>query len=122
MKMGEAIGIINMERTGYMVTFEWKQGRMLTGDHFPDKHGGEPLIATEEEAWVLASKFAAATKGRVVNVYVIGSDFAPVPRYRERMIENRAEPLIKFCPVCRGGYQVGYDHNCPLRRPTERDR
>ena len=89
MRMGEAIGIINMERTGYMVHFERVEGSVLASDHFPDKHAGEPLIATEEEAWVLAAKFAAATYGKCVNLYVIGSDFRPVPRYAERMIVNR---------------------------------
>lgn len=58
MLMHEAMRIINDEPKpmGYMVSFERKEGRFLAGDHFPDKHRGEPLIQTEEEAWVLAPK------------------------------------------------------------------
>jgi len=89
MRMSEAMRIIAMVPRGYMVSFERVEGHILASDYFPDKHAGEPLIPTEEEAWALAAKFAAATKRKCVNIYVIGSDFRPVPDYRARMIENR---------------------------------
>jgi len=91
MLMHEAMRIINDEQNpmGYMVSFERKEGRFLTSDHFPDKRRGDILIPTEEEAWVLAQKFAARTVGKCVNVYVISHDFVPVPGYKARKIENR---------------------------------
>ena len=94
MKMAEAVGIMqNVPRTvcdkGFMVCFEHVQGGMLAGDYFPDKHAGETLIASEEDAWDLAVKFAGATVGKCVNVYVIGANFVPVSGYQLRRIENR---------------------------------
>jgi len=91
MLMHEAMRVINDDPKpmGYMVSFERKEGRFLASDHFPDKHRGEPLIPTEEEAWALAQKFAAKTVGRCVNVYVMAHDFVPVPGYEARKIENR---------------------------------
>lgn len=64
---------------------------MLASDYFPDKHAGEALIASEDEAWDLATKFAARTKGRCVNIYVIKANFSPVDGYRARLIENRVD-------------------------------
>lgn len=116
MRMNEAVAIINMERTGYMVHFEHVEGSILRSDHFPDKHAGEALIGTEEEAWVLAAKFAAATVGKCVNFYVIGSDFRPVPRYAERMIVNRAGARS---PVCICGYgPIGGCRVCDVKPCT----
>lgn len=90
MLMHEALRIINEPKPmGYMVSFERKEGLILAGDYFPDKHRGDPLIPTEEEAWMLAQKFAARTVGKCVNVYVITHDFVPVPGYEARKIENR---------------------------------
>ncbi len=74
---------------GYMVSFERVEGRMLAGDHFPDKHGGENLIPSEEEAWELARAFASATRGKCVNILVTDSEFHPVVGYLEKKIENR---------------------------------
>lgn len=88
MRMEAAMKIIN-KTPKYMVSFEWKEGGMLRSDYFPDKHAGEALIATEEEAWILAQKFADKTKGDAVNIYVVGSDFTPVDNYEERFIKNR---------------------------------
>lgn len=92
MLMHEAMKIMNDEPKpiGYMVSFERKEGQFLASDHFPDKHRGEPMISTEEEAWALAQKFAARTVGKCVNVYVITHDFVPVPGYEGKKIENRA--------------------------------
>lgn len=92
MLMCEAMQIIEREPEppGYMVSFERVEGMFLASDHFPDKHQGEPLIPTEEEAWDLAQRFAAKTVGRCVNIYVVAHDFHPVPGYRDRMIPNRA--------------------------------
>lgn len=90
MKMAEAQAIIDGKNTGgFMVSFEWKEGGMLRSDYFPDKHGGETLISTEKEAWILAAEFARAMRGKVVNLYVIKSDFVPVDDYRKKYIENR---------------------------------
>lgn len=90
MKFQEAIEIINgKENQGYMVSFEKKEGGMLRSDYFPDKHAGEVLIKTEEEAWELAKRFASKTKGKCVNIYVIGSNFVPVIGYEMKRIINR---------------------------------
>jgi hypothetical protein len=89
MKMQDAMKIINGEPRGFMVSFEWKKGGILESDHFPDKHAGEPLIETEKEAWLLAAEFAKKMRDKVVNLYVIGRDFAPVDGYRDKYIENR---------------------------------
>lgn len=91
MKMAEAMSIINDKPPGYMVSFErHHEGCKLSSDHFPDKHAGEKLIETEQEAWRLAQRFADKMGNRIVNVYVIGSDFVPVLGYRNRII--RAYP------------------------------
>lgn len=74
---------------GFMVHFEESDGRFLTGRWFPDARKGEPLIRTERQAWSIARKFAKATAGRCVNIYVTDDKAAPVPNYRERMIVNR---------------------------------
>ena len=91
MKLTEAMKIIEggekEKEPGYMIDFEKVVGGMLHSGHFPEP--GEPLIETEEEAWELAKRFAAQTKGRYVNIYVIGSDFCPVKGYEKKMIKNR---------------------------------
>jgi hypothetical protein len=90
MKMEEALKIISeKDNDGFMVHFEWKRGGMLYSDYFPDKHADEPLIKTEKEAWMYAAEFAKKMQGKVVNVYVIKSDFVPVDGYCKKYIENR---------------------------------
>ena len=92
MKMQEAMKIMEdaPKPAGFMVHFEHVLGAMLSGDYFPDVRAGEQPIATEEEAWKMAQQFAAKTRKRCVNVYVIlREDFTPVQGYSERMIENR---------------------------------
>jgi hypothetical protein len=90
MKMEEALKIVSEGiPKSYMVIFDWVDGCFLRSDHFPDKHSGEPLIASEEEAWRLASQFAQNTVGRCVNIYVIDDKFNPVPDYQSRKITNR---------------------------------
>jgi len=86
MKMDDALEII---KGGFMVSFEHAGDGFLRSDHFPDKHGNEELIKTEEKAWELARQFAEKTFGKCVNVYVIKSDFRPVDGYKEKMIINR---------------------------------
>lgn len=86
MKIKDALDIIG-EPSGYMVSFEWCGDGMLRSDHFPDKHAGESLIDTEEEAWILANKFAKKMRGRVCNLYIIGDDFVKVPH--SKFIANR---------------------------------
>lgn len=90
MKFEEAMKIINKkESEGFMVSFEHKDGIILRSDHFPDKHAGEKLIETETEAWILANKFAEATKGKCINIYVVDSNFLPVKEYKLKEIVNR---------------------------------
>ena len=89
MKMQEAIDIMNDKPKGFMVHFEWRDGKFLRGDYFPDKHAGEQLIESEDEAWRMAEKFAKKMQGKIVNVYVVNSMFCPISNYRERMIMNR---------------------------------
>jgi hypothetical protein len=89
-KMAEAMRIMEARPAGFMVAFEHVDGSILASDHFPDVRNGEKAIPTEDEAWQMAAQFAAQTRKRCVNVYVIRrEDFTPVARYRERMIENR---------------------------------
>ena len=90
MKMEEAMRVMEGQPKGFMVAFERVEGSILASDHFPDVRSGEPPIATEEEAWRMAAQFAAKTRKRCVNIYVIRrEDFTPVPDYRSRMIDNR---------------------------------
>lgn len=84
MKLKEALEIINKNEKGYMVSFEVRGGGVLRGDHFPDKHAGEPLIETEGEAWELAEKFAKSTGNEVFNIYVIDHNFCPVKGYSNK--------------------------------------
>lgn len=93
MKMSKALAVIAAGELdpGFMVHFERREDGLLVTDYFPDKHAGEPMIATEEEAWELAQKFAAATVDRCVNVYVVGANFSPVKGYEGRKIKNRNE-------------------------------
>ena len=91
MKIKDVMEVIEFDNknSGFIVSFEWKEGRILRSDYFPDKRGGEPLIQTEDEAWDLASKFANKRKGLAVNFIVRYSDFSPVGGYKEKRIENR---------------------------------
>lgn len=91
MKMQEAEKIMEhgLAKPGFMVSFERVVGVVLHGDYFPDVRSGEPPIATEEEAWQIAQKFAAKTRGKYVNIYVVTTGFDPVPGYECRKIENR---------------------------------
>lgn len=79
MKLKRAMEIINSKQ-GFMVSFEHPVQGGAQSDHFPDKHAGEELIQTEEEAWDLAKKFAEQSKGTYYNIYVIGNDFKPVKK------------------------------------------
>jgi len=94
MKMQTAMAMITAYETkprGYMVAFELREGGILTSDYFPDKKKGEKLIETEEEAWALAYRFAAATVGHCVNLYVVDQDYSPVPGYDTKRINNRVK-------------------------------
>jgi len=88
MKYSEALEIIENNETGFMVSFEVVDGRVLSSDYFPDKHAGEKLIPTEEEAWELARKFANATDNSYVNIYVVDHKFSPVYGYSERKLKK----------------------------------
>ena len=82
---------------GYMVSFERREGsgnHLLASDHFPER-SKEKLFADEEQAWEYARYFAEATVGKVVNVYVINSDYVPIDcgkRMGDRRIYNRYVP------------------------------
>ena len=73
---------------GFMVSFEIRKGNILSSDHFPDKHAGEILIPTEDEAWKLAQRFASATDSSYVNIYVIDHTFSPVRNYSEKAFKR----------------------------------
>lgn len=62
--------------SGFMVHCQKRSD--LVAEYFPDTSYGEELIKTEEEAWVLAGKFAEKTRGLYINVYVVDSNFVPV--------------------------------------------
>ena len=94
MKMKHAWDIIEgrthagIIREGFMVSFDWIRDIFLHSDHFPDKHAGEKLIETEEEAWELAYGFANKTLGQAVNICVVDATFSPVLGYREKIINS----------------------------------
>ncbi len=88
MKIEEALKIIEDHESGFMISFELREGRLLKSDYFPDKHAGELLIKTEEEAWELAERFADATDESYVNIYVIDHTFSPVTRYSEKVLKK----------------------------------
>ena len=92
MKMQDAMKIMQdaPRLPGFMVHFQRVDGCMLASDYFPDVHSGEEPIQTEEQAWQMATQFAAKTRKRCVNIYVIHrADFTPVADYAGRKIENR---------------------------------
>jgi len=87
MKMKDALELIKdiqKVETGYMISFEKKEGGMLVSDHFPDKHAGEELIETEYSAWELAKDFAEVSKDKYINIYVVNSSFEPILTYGRR--------------------------------------
>jgi len=98
MKMSQALRIIKSNekkiskrksgKEGYMVSFEEVRGSILASGHFPDKHAGEKLIKTEDEAWNLAKRFADASGPNYVNIYVIGKDFCPVAGYDKKELKK----------------------------------
>jgi len=88
MKLQEALNIIETKENGYMIHFEKREGGILSSDYFPDKHDGEELISTLDEAWELAEKFAKGTDEFYVNIYVVDHNFYPVEAY-ERSILKR---------------------------------
>lgn len=97
MKNNEAMAIIKAAEKparytsvgGFMVSFEVVQGNILGSNHFPDKHAGEKLIKTEDEAWLIARRFASATDETYVNIYVIDSSFSPVKNYDLKKLKRR---------------------------------
>lgn len=88
MKMQEALQIIEAKESGFMISFEKREGGLLKGDYFPDKHDNEELIATEDEAWEMAEKFAKATDDTYVNIYVINHHFSPVKGYDKKAFKR----------------------------------
>lgn len=92
MLFSEAMEIINKkDPVGFRVHYEKLNKGMLESGYFPEKH--EPLIDTEETAWILAREFACKTYGRYVNIYVIDASFNPVPNYQLKKIVNRSENM-----------------------------
>lgn len=94
MKLQAALDLIEQGKKyqecppGFMVNYQHKEGVILCSGHFPDKHGGEPLIPTEDEAWALAEQFAAFAPSDYVNIYVIKGNFVPVENYKERKLRE----------------------------------
>lgn len=88
MKLKEAMSIIDEKEKGFMVSFEVREGSILKSDYFPDKHSGEDLITTEDEAWELARRFADATDKNYVNIYVIDKNFSPVKGYHQKKLKR----------------------------------
>jgi hypothetical protein len=72
---------------GFMVHFELRKDHMLHTDYFPEKHLGEDLIRTEEDAWNLAKRFSLINED-YVNIYVIDHNFQPVSGYKTREIKE----------------------------------
>ena len=86
--MQDALNIINKDDSKkYRVHFEKTVECFLHTDYFPE--GEEPCIDTEQEAWILAERFASKTKGECVNIYVVDEKWYPVPGYKEKTIKNR---------------------------------
>lgn len=88
MKLSEAMSIIDKKESGYMVHFEKRIRNTLSADYFPDKNENENLIKSEDEAWVLAERFANATDETYVNIYVIDHNFRPVFGYEKRKLKS----------------------------------
>jgi hypothetical protein len=101
MKYAEAMSIIRAHernirppkgspRTGFMVLFDQleRNGHIIASKHFPDKHAGEKLIPTEEQAWNLARRFACATDETIGNIYVVDAHFYPVGGYSEKELKK----------------------------------
>jgi len=96
---------------GYMVRVNVvsgtpESGLKYTSFHFPDKHKGEHLIGSEEDAWALAELFGILCKDhrftifndpcyRIEDIYVIGHDFRPVKNYDKRTIVLRKRDYKK---------------------------
>lgn len=91
MRMREAERIMtanNPKPKGFRVRFHWVLGKQVRGgDYFPEGVD-EPLIADIDTAWVLAERFAKASKGKTVDVYVVDSEGTPVADYRTRVLNR----------------------------------
>ena len=87
MKLREALDIIDTHERGFMVQFDVLENQIIRSDHFPDKHSGEELIKSEELAWEMAKRFAAAVDpSTYINIYVINQKFIPVSDYQQKKI------------------------------------
>ncbi|MBL4623361.1 MAG: hypothetical protein JKY89_13280 [Immundisolibacteraceae bacterium] len=87
MKMKDALAIIERTDGGFRVHFEEAKDGMLRAGYFPERD--EALIRGENDAWILARKFAGKTRCRFVNIYVVDSESRPVSGYKDKMIVNR---------------------------------
>ena len=77
MKMSRALELIKYNKeinTGFMVVFRVGTNIQSKEDYFPDKHSGEKLIETVEEAWYLAKQFSKVSKN-YVGIHVVDSSF-----------------------------------------------
>jgi hypothetical protein len=83
MKFQDALDFIK-GNIGFRVSFEIREGGILTSDHFPERD--EEPIKKEDDAWKYARQFAQVGKSRgIVNVYVIhADDWTPVDGYKEK--------------------------------------
>lgn len=78
----------NPKPKGFRVRFHWVLGTLVRGgDYFPEG-ADEPLIQDIDTAWVLAERFARASKGKTVDVYVVDAEGTPVADYRTRVLNR----------------------------------
>lgn len=96
MKLIEAMDIIegrgrSPEVGEFLVHFEWREGKFLRGDYFPDTRAGEKPIGSLVRAWSLAASFATAMgEERVCNVYVVNAkNFMPVEGFKTKELLPR---------------------------------
>ena len=85
MTIQELLGLKYKIPLGFKVVFEWKEGRILRSDSFPEND----LIPLEEIAWAYAKEIAKMGKGKIINIRVVDDKFMPVKGYEKKEIENR---------------------------------
>lgn len=75
------------DKPKYLVHFEHIHGHILRTDYFPDTAAGEEGFQSEEYAIEVAEKYAAATKGKTCNFYLVRADnYLPIGTWR---LQNR---------------------------------
>jgi hypothetical protein len=91
MKMADAMAAIECGDSygGFLVSFHWRDGPLLRGDHFPDISAGEKPIESQARAWMLAAAFSTAMGDLIADVYVIhATTFKPVHGYETKVMRS----------------------------------